>query len=214
MVLICAGLQANVDLARQAGARIGQTGGIVVDWKQQTNVPNIYAAGDCVEVKNLVSGKPDYIPLGAPANKQGRVAGENIGGGTGIFRGVVGTSVFKVFELHVASTGLSLPEAERNGFHPESVTIHAPHKAAYFADSSDMLVHVVFDKRTGRLLGAQLAGRCGVAKRVDIFAAALHNRMTLDDMAHLDLSYAPPFAPVWDPVLVAVNAARGKMRRA
>ncbi len=212
-VLICAGLKANTDLARSANVRIGNTGAIAVDWKMQTNVPNIFAAGDCIEVKNLVTGKPDYFPLGPAANKQGRVAGENIGGGTATFRGVVGTSVFKVFNLEVARTGLCVGRAREHAPEVDSVTITEKEKAGYFPSASDVAVCVVFDKRSRRLLGAQMVGKSGVSKRIDVFAAALWNKLTLDDMMHLDLSYAPPFAPVWDPVLVTVNVARGKCNK-
>ncbi len=210
LVLVSTGLAANTKLAEMAGVRVGNTGAIAVDWKMQTNVPNIYAAGDCVEVKHLVSGKPDYIPLGPTANKQGRVAGENIGGGTAMFKGVVGTMVFKAFDLEVAKTGLNIAEAQRWGFEPDKVTITENSKAGYYPGVKPITVTVIWDKRSRRLLGAQMVGEEGVSKRIDIFATALTNKMTLDEMAYLDLSYAPPFAPVWDPVLVAINAARGK----
>lgn len=210
LVLVSTGLAANTKLSEMAGVRVGNTGAIAVDWKMQTNVPNIYAAGDCVEVKHLVSGKPDYIPLGPTANKQGRVAGENIGGGTATFKGVVGTSVFKTFALEVAQTGLNVKQAKQNGFEPDSVTITENSKAGYYPGVRPITVTVIWDKRSRRLLGAQMVGEEGVSKRIDIFATALTNKMILDEMANLDLSYAPPFAPVWDPALVAVNASRGK----
>ncbi|MFQ5604254.1 MAG: FAD-dependent oxidoreductase [bacterium] len=211
LVLSCMGLLPNTALAESAGVRLGNTGAIAVDWKMQTNVANIYAAGDCAEVKNLVTGKPDYIPLGSTANKQGRVAGENIGGGFGAFKGVVGTSVFKVFSLEVARTGLDLQTARQFGFNPAAVVITAPAKAAYFAGAREITISVIFDHSNARLLGAQMVGKEGVSKRIDVFATALCNKMTLHEMAYLDLSYAPPFAPVWDPVLVAVQAARKKL---
>jgi NADPH-dependent 2,4-dienoyl-CoA reductase/sulfur reductase-like enzyme len=210
LVLVSTGLAANTKLAEIAGVRAGNTGAIAVDWKMQTNVPSIYAAGDCVEVKHLVSGKPDYIPLGPTANKQGRVAGENIGGGTATFKGVVGTTVFKTFNLEVAQTGLNIRQAKQSGFEPDSITITENSKAGYYPGVKPITVTVIWDKRSRRLLGAQMVGEEGVSKRIDVFAAALTNKMTLDEMAYLDVSYAPPFAPVWDPVLVAVNAARGK----
>jgi len=213
LVLVCAGVTPNTALAKMAGVRLGSTGAIAVDWKMRTCANNIYAAGDCVEVKNLVSGRPDYIPLGHTANKQGRVAGENIGGGTARFRGVVGTSVFKVFDLEVARTGLGCAQANRLGFDARSVTVLSGEKAAYFPRASQISTTVIFDQRSGRLLGAQMVGSAGVSKRIDVFAAALLNKMDLEAMTALDLSYAPPFAPVWDPVLVAVNVARGKLRR-
>jgi NADPH-dependent 2,4-dienoyl-CoA reductase/sulfur reductase-like enzyme len=210
LVLVSTGLAANTKLAEIAGVRAGNTGAIAVDWKMQTNVPSIYAAGDCVEVKHLVSGKPDYIPLGPTANKQGRVAGENIGGGTATFKGVVGTTVFKTFNLEVAQTGLNIRQAKQSGFEPDSITITENSKAGYYPGVKPITVTVIWDKRSRRLLGAQMVGEEGVSKRIDVFAAALTNKMTLDEMAYLDVSYAPPFAPVWDPVLVAVNVARGK----
>ncbi|TDI84417.1 MAG: NADH oxidase [Caldithrix sp.] len=212
LVLVCAGLRPSTQLAAEAGVRTGNSGAIAVDWKLQTNVSNIYAAGDCVEVRNHVSGKPDYIPLGPTANKQGRVVGENVGGGTAKFPGVVGTSVFKTFGLAVARTGLECERARSLGFDADVVTVDAPARAGYFSRQQKIRVSVIFDKRSRRLLGAQIVGPDGVSKRIDIFAAALTNRMTLNQMAYLDLSYAPPFAPVWDPVLVAVNVARGKLR--
>lgn len=211
-VLVCAGLRPNTHLAEKAGVRIGNTGAIAVDWKLQTNVANICAAGDCVEVKNLVTGKADYVPLGPTANKQGRVVGENIGGGTAMFRGVVGTSVFKTFGLEVARTGLGRVAARKLGYDAEVASIEAPVRAQYYGRNEKIRVCVILDKGKKRLLGAQMVGPDGVSKRIDVFATALTNRMSLDDMAYLDLSYAPPFAPVWDSVLVAVNVARGKLK--
>lgn len=211
LVLVCIGLQPNTRLAEQSGIRCGNTGAIAVDWKLETSVNNIYAAGDCVEVKNLVSGQPDYIPLGPTANKQGRVVGENIGGGTATFRGVVGTSVFKTFNLEVARTGLSVTQAREAGFAAQCAAITDHSRAGYYSGDKKITVAVVFDKRTGRLLGAQMVGEEGVSKRIDILATALTNHMTLNEVSYLDLSYAPPFAPVWDPVLVAVNVAKSKL---
>lgn len=212
-VLLCTGLAPGTELAKSAVIRCGATGAIAVDRKLLTSQPNIYAAGDCVEVRNLVSGKPDYVPLGTTANKQGRIAGENIGGGTGVFRGVVGTSVFKVFDLEVATTGLNLKAAIKHGFAADKTFISEKSKAGYYPGGEQMTVAVIFDKRSGKLLGAQMVGKEGVSKRIDVFASALVNQMTLEEMTHLDLSYAPPFAPVWDPVLIAVNAARSSLRR-
>ncbi|RME02214.1 MAG: NADH oxidase [Calditrichaeota bacterium] len=212
LVLLATGLRPNTRLAESLGLRVGSTGAIIVDWKMQTSLPNIYAAGDCVEVKNLVTGKPDYIPLGPTANKQGRIAGENIAGGYATFKGVVGTSVFKTFHLEVAKTGLSTRQAARHGFEADKVTITANNKAGYYPGVKPVTVTVIFDRRQGRFLGAQMVGEEGVSKRIDIFATALTNKMTLTEMANLDLSYAPPFAPVWDPVLVVIQVAKGKIK--
>lgn len=211
-VLICAGLVPNTKLAEIAGVRLGPTGAIAVDWKLQTNVSNIYAAGDCVEVKNLVSGMFDYIPLGPTANKQGRVAGENVGGGTAKFRGVVGTSVFRTFDLELARTGLGPEGARRLGFDVVTVTIAENSRAGYYPGVQPLTVSLTADKRNHRLLGAQMVGKEGVSKRIDIFASALTAKMKLEELAYLDLSYAPPFAPVWDPVLVAASVAKGRLR--
>lgn len=212
-VLIATGLAPNTSLAEGAGLRLGNTGGIAVNWKMQSSVPTIYAAGDCVEVKHLVSGKGDFIPLGPTANKQGRVAGENLGGGYATFRGVVGTAVFKTFELEIARTGLSEAEARAHGFAVEKVVIEEKTRAGYYPGARSMRVVVVFDRRSRRLLGGQMVGVEGVSKRIDILAAALANKMTVDEAAYMDLSYAPPFAPVWDPVLVALQVARGRLAR-
>lgn len=211
LVLFCIGLAPNTDLAEKAKVRLGNSRAITVDWKLQTSVSNIYAAGDCVEVKNLVTGKSDYIPLAPAANKQGRIAGENIGGGFATFKGVVGTSVFKTFCLEVASTGLNSARAKKFGFDAGFTTITENSKAGYYSGVKPITISVVFDKRSKRLLGAQMVGEEGVSKRIDIFATALTSKLTLNEIAYLDLSYAPPFAPVWDPVLVAVNAARSKL---
>lgn len=212
LVLVCIGLSPNTQLSEIAGLRHGNTGGIAVDWKMETSQSKIYAAGDCVEVKNLVTGKPGYFPLGPTANKQGRVAGENIGGGTAMFRGVVGTSVFKTFHLEVAKTGLSILEAKTAGFVGDSVFIREKSKAGYYPGAEEISIAMVFDKRGGRLLGTQMVGKEGVSKRIDILATALINRMQVNEIPYLDLSYAPPFAPVWDPVLVAANVAKSKLR--
>lgn len=203
LVLLATGIVPRTEMAQAAGIALGSTGAIAVDERMQTSIPAIYAAGDCVETKHLVTGKPTYVPLGTTANKQGRVAGENAAGGRAVFPGIVGTAVTKVFELEVARTGLGEAEARAQGFAADSVGIIAGSRAKYFG-GKPITVKLVFDTRDGRLLGAQMVGEEGIAKRIDVLATALAARMTLDQMLHLDLSYAPPFAPVWDPILVAV----------
>lgn len=210
LVLLATGIVPRTELARGAGLALGPTGAIAVDNRLQTSQAAIYAAGDCVETRHIVTGKPTYVPLGTTANKQGRVAGENAAGGYATFPGIVGTAVTKVFELEVARTGLSLAEARTQGFRADSVTITAGSRASYFG-GKPITVKLVFDATDGRLLGAQMAGAEGVAKRIDVLATALTARMALDEMLYLDLSYAPPFAPVWDPILVAVSAAVKKL---
>ncbi len=213
LVLLATGIIPRTELAASAGIHIGRTGAIAVNERMQTNVNSIYAAGDCAEVRHLVTGQPAYVPLGTTANKQGRVAGENAAGGHTQFEGVVGTLVTQVFELGVAKTGLSVEQARSHGFQPDAVVITSTSRARYFS-GKPILVKLVWDRPTGRLLGCQMAGEEGIAKRIDVAAMALHARMRIPEMVHLDLSYAPPFAPVWDPLLIAANEAHKKLTRA
>jgi NADPH-dependent 2,4-dienoyl-CoA reductase/sulfur reductase-like enzyme len=173
----------------------------------RTNLPGVYAAGDCAEAFHLIADEPAYIPLGSTANKQGRVAGTNAGGGEATFGGVVGTMVVRAFDLAVASTGLTAVQAQELGYTVDATMIRAQDASHYFPGVAPIRVKLVVDERTGRLLGGQIAGRRGVAKRIDVLATALHHRLTVTDLQRLDLSYAPPFAPVWDPILVAANVA-------
>ena len=167
----------------------------------------IWAAGDCVETVHLVTGKPVHVPLGTHANKQGRVAGINIGGGYATFPGVIGTAVTKVCRLEVARTGLTEREAAAAGYAFVTATVESTSRAGYYPGAASMVVKMIAEKRTGLLLGAQIVGREEAAKRIDALAIALWNRMTVEEMTALDLSYAPPFSPVWDPVLIAARKA-------
>ncbi len=207
LVLFSIGARPNIPLAKKAGVAIGETGAIAVDRQQRTNVPHIWAAGDVAEAWHHVLQKPAYIPLGTTANKQGRVAGTNIAGGNATFAGVVGTAVVKVFDLTIARTGLSEREAQEAGFNAASVTIKAPARAHYMPTHPPIHVKLTFERDSKKLLGGQMIGVEGVAKRIDVIAAALFAGWTVHDLAKLDLSYAPPFAPVWDPILVAANVA-------
>lgn len=207
IVIFSVGAKPNVLLAQQAGIKLGPTGAVAVDDHQRTNLPNVWAAGDVAEARHLVTGKPAYVPLGTTANKQGRVAGTNAAGGEAAFNGIVGTAVVKVFNLHVARTGLSERQAREEGFEVETVSIRAASRAHYMPDHSPIHVKLVFERGSQRLLGAQMVGREGVAKRIDVLAAALHAGWTTYELGEVDLSYAPPFAPVWDPILVAANVA-------
>ena len=207
IALVGAGAAPNTELAHAAGVRLGLTGAIATDASMRTNVPGIFAAGDCAEALHLVTGKPAYLPLGSTANKQGRVAGENAAGGAARFGGIVGTMVVRCFDLAVATTGLTTADAQQAGFKVEGTTIQAKDISHYFPGAEDIHVRLVADAATGRLLGGQIIGSRRVAKRIDVLATALHNRMTIAELSQLDLSYAPPFAPVWDPILVAANVA-------
>ncbi|WP_326562786.1 FAD-dependent oxidoreductase [Micromonospora sp. NBC_01796] len=212
VVVLGTGVRPNVRLAAEAGLPIGPTGGIRTDLRMRViGVPGVWAAGDCVETLHKTTGQPVYVPLGTHANKQGRVAGINIGGGYATFLGVVGTAVTRVCDLEVARTGLLEPEARIAGFEFITVTVESTNTAGYFPDAAPMTVKLTAERGTGRLLGAQIVGRSGSAKRIDTLAVALWNKMTVDEMSMLDLGYAPPYSPVWDPVLVAARKAVDKL---
>jgi len=209
LVVVAVGVRPATALLIQAGAAHLPDGSVVVDSGMRTSVPGIFAAGDAVAVPHLVLGRPAWVPLGPAANKTGRVAGTVAAGGTASFRGVVGTAVVKVFDLEVARTGLGLAEARAAGLDAVATDEVSRSRAKYYPGSSPLHVRLVHTPG-GRLLGGQLAGREGAAKRVDVLATALHAGFSVADLAELDLSYAPPFAPVYDPVLAAaIKAGRG-----
>jgi NADPH-dependent 2,4-dienoyl-CoA reductase/sulfur reductase-like enzyme len=207
VVVLGLGTRPNSDLARAAGLDIGATGGIRVDRRMRTSVDGIWAAGDCVETFHLVSQRPVAIALGTHANKQGRAAGINIGGGYATFPGVVGTAVSKLCAHEVARTGLSTAEAEAAGFAPFGVVTESTTRAGYYPGARRIKTKIIAERTSGRLLGAQIVGEEGAAKRIDALAVALWHGMTVEEMTSLDLSYAPPFAPVWDPILIAARKA-------
>jgi NADPH-dependent 2,4-dienoyl-CoA reductase/sulfur reductase-like enzyme len=213
MVLMAVGVIPNVEIAKESGAGLGKTGAIRTDMDQRTSLPDIYAAGDCCEVFNLVSQDWVYTPLGDIANKQGRVAGENAAGGKVTFSGVVGSAAFKVFELEVAFTGLGMQVARQYGFDVDSQVIEAESKVGYMPGSKRMLIKLIFDRRSGRLLGAQMAGKEGVARRINALAVAIHQKMSVDEIARLDFAYAPPFSAPMDPILVAAEQAMKKIQK-
>jgi NADPH-dependent 2,4-dienoyl-CoA reductase/sulfur reductase-like enzyme len=170
-----------------------------------TSADRVWAAGDCVESLHRVSGRPVVLALGTHANKQGRVAGTNIGGGQAEFGGVVGTAVSKICAYEVARTGLTEREAAAAGIDAVAATIESTTRAGYFPGTAPITVKMVGERGTGRLLGAQIIGREGAAKRIDVVALALWNGMTALDFSGVDLAYAPPFSPVWDPTLIAAR---------
>jgi NADPH-dependent 2,4-dienoyl-CoA reductase/sulfur reductase-like enzyme len=207
LVLLALGVHPNSKLAASFGVDTLPTGAIAVNDRLETNLEGVYAVGDVVEVHHLVSGRHAYIPLGDTANKQGRVAGVNIGGGSAHFPGVVGTAVSKVFDLGFAVTGLTELDAVYMGLEARSTLIQAPDVASYYPGATPLSVKLVYEPSSGRLLGAQMAGRVGAVKRIDVIAALLHRRGTLEELSDLDLAYAPPFSAVWDPLLIAANQA-------
>lgn len=204
LILLAAGMKPNTALAQEAGVEIGRSGGIRVTDRMETNINGIYAAGDCAETTNLITGRQVYVPLGTTANKMGRVAGANAAGGRERFAGIVGTSIVRVCGLGVAMTGLSEADARAEGFDPASVVIHSRDKAGYFRPRPTT-VSLVGDRRTRRVIGGFVTGDDGVAGRINVIATAIASRMKVEEFETLDLAYAPPFAPVWDPVLIAAQ---------
>ncbi|MGW6159454.1 FAD-dependent oxidoreductase, partial [Streptomyces sp. NPDC055144] len=214
VVVLGIGVRPETSLARAAGLPLGEHGGLRTDLAMRVRGhENIWAGGDCVEVLDLVSGRERHIALGTHANKHGQVIGTNAGGGYATFPGVVGTAVSKVCDLEIARTGLREKDARRAGLQFVSATIESTSRAGYYPGAAPMTVKMIAERRTGRLLGVQIVGREGAAKRVDIAAVALTAGMTVDQMTALDLGYAPPFSPVWDPVLVAARKSSAAVRR-
>src|SRR5918994_976032 len=215
LVIVGVGIKPNVELATEAGVEKGTTGAILVDRHMKTNVPNVWAAGDCVETTNLVSGRPVWVPLGDTANQMGRVAGTNAATGeeTLEFPGILGTGIFKVFDLGVGKTGLSEREAADAGFEVVSAGLEANDRAAYYPGASKVFLKLIADRATGRLLGAESAGP-GADKLTDICAAALWGRLSYPDLVNIDLAYAPPYGPALSPVIQAATILSGKFDRA
>jgi len=210
IVVLGTGVRPNTDLARDAGIALGRSGGICVDLRMRAGgdgVDGVWAGGDCVESYDLVSRRPVHVPLGTHANKQGRVIGINIGGGYATFPGVVRTAVSKVCSLEIARTGMLEADCVAAGLRFVTAIVESTTRAGYYPGAAPITVKLIAEVRSGRLLGAQIVGREGAAKRIDTLAVALWNEMNVEEMTSLDLSYAPPFSPVWDPVLIAARKA-------
>ena len=200
LVLLAAGVRPDTKLAAQAGIELGVAGAIHVDTKMRTSLPDIYACGDCIEQFDVVTGRPVYRPLGSTANKTGRIAGDSVTGGDLEFRGILGTGIFRIFDLTVAQTGLSEREARELGF--DTVVCHniKPSRPEYMG-GKEMVIKGVADRASGRLLGVQIVGFDGVDKRIDVFVTAISFKANVEDLFHLDLAYAPPFSTTKDPVM-------------
>ena len=205
LVLLSAGVTPNSWLAEKAGLALGAQKAIRVNQRMETSEPGIYAAGDCATTFLLVTGEEVYIPMGTTANKQGRTAGENAAGGNAEFKGVVGTGIARVLDLEIARTGLCERECKQRGLTYEAKMIQAKTLPGFFAHSGKIYVKVLAEPGGGRLLGAQIVGFAGAGKRIDVFATALTLGATMDQLEDLDLAYAPPFSPVYDPILIAIN---------
>jgi NADPH-dependent 2,4-dienoyl-CoA reductase/sulfur reductase-like enzyme len=208
LVLVGVGVQPNSELARVARIEVGERGAIRVTRRMETNLPAIYAAGDCVETWHRVLNQATYLPLGSTAHKQGRVAGENAVGGTREFAGTLGTQVVKVFDLVIARTGLRDQEATRAGFDPFTVESSTWDHEVYYPEAREVRIRVTGDRRTGRLLGAQMLGHVHseIAKRIDIFPTALFHNMHVEELNDLDLSYTPPLGSPWDPIQMSAQS--------
>lgn len=205
MAVLGLGVRPNSSLAGDAGIPLGVRGAIRVNGRLQTEAAGVWAAGDCAESFHLIARKPVSVALGTVANRHGRVAGINLGGGYATFPGVVGTAVTKICKLEVARTGLQEREADDLGLQYVTAVIRSRTRAGYYPGAASITVKLLAEKGSGRLLGGQIVGGEGAAKRIDILAVALHAGMTVDQVINLDLSYAPPFSPVWDPVAVAAR---------
>ena len=211
-VLVAAGVEPRVGLAEDAGINLGPTGAIATDEYGRTNVGDIYAAGDCAEMTHAVTGEPSHVPLALTANRAGRAIGATVAGGPTPVGEIAGTAVLKAFDLEVARTGiLDESRLREHGFEPVAVSLTAPSRAHYYPGGSDIVITLVGDAETGAVLGASMVGEEGVAKRIDTVATAIQGGLGVTDVEYLDLSYAPPFGPTWDPVLTAAKVLGGKL---
>lgn len=208
LVLVAVGAVPSTDLAQTAGVALGENGAIQVNRRMETNLPHLYAAGDCVETWHQLLQRTNYQPLGTTAHKQGRIAGENAVGGSREFEGTLGTQVVKVFELAIARTGLREAEAERAGYQPATIEYETWDHKVYYPGAHPICIRVTGDACTGKLLGAQIVGHYQgeVAKRIDVFATAIYHGMTVEQLNDLDLSYTPPLSSPWDPIQMAAQA--------
>jgi len=192
LILLATGIRPDVELAKSSGIELGITGAIQVDKKMKTNIDNIYACGDCIEHFHTITGKPVYRALGSTANKTGIIAGNSITGGNDKFRGVLGTGIFRIFDMTVAQTGLSENEAKENGY-DVIVSVNTTTSKPGYMGGGNMVIKAVAEKSSGRLLGAQIIGSDGVDKRIDVLVAAITLKATAEDLIYFDLAYAPPF---------------------
>jgi NADPH-dependent 2,4-dienoyl-CoA reductase/sulfur reductase-like enzyme len=211
LVVLGTGAVPNSELGHDAGLDVGVKGSLVVDRRQRTSGDGVWAAGDCCQSRHLVTGHPVHEALGTVANKQGRVAGINLSGGYATFPGVLGTAVTRIGGLEVGRTGIGETEAAGAGFGVATATIESTTTASYMPEAAAVTVKLIAESGSGRVVGVQTAGGPGSAKRVDVVAAAITGRLTVEDLIGLDLSYAPPFSPVWDPLQTAARVLVGRI---
>ncbi|AAB90838.1 MULTISPECIES: FAD-dependent oxidoreductase [Archaeoglobus] len=204
VVIVATGVKANTAIAEQIGCKIGETGAIWTDSRMQTSVENVFAAGDCAETTHMLTKKRVWIPLAPPGNKMGYVAGVNAAGGNIEFPGVLGTQLTKFFDLEIGATGLTEKAAKAEGFEVKTAVVKAKTRVHYYPGAKDTFLKVVADASTKRILGAQVLG-ADVAMRVNVFAAMIQGGFTTKDVFFADLGYAPPFTPIWDPIVVSAR---------
>jgi NADPH-dependent 2,4-dienoyl-CoA reductase/sulfur reductase-like enzyme len=205
LLLLGTGVRPNSEIAKAAGIEIGVANAIKVDEHMRTNIPDIFAAGDCATARNYVTNKDAYLPLGTTANKQGRVAGENAAGGNAEFKGIAGSVITKTFDLYIGKTGLDKQEASEYGFDPIEKEIKSITRAGYYPNKKSISIKLVADRKSQRVLGAQIVGGEGVKGRIDLVAFALLIRATIDDLVNYDACYVPPASPVWEPMNIAAS---------
>ncbi len=208
LVLVATGVRPNTDFLKGSGIELGFKGAIRVNKYLQTNYDYVYAAGDCTEATHLVTGQPAYVPLALKANKEGYITGLNVCGQREVFPGILGTAITKFFDLGIARTGLTLDEAQKSGFNAVKYSLSSRSRARYYPGGGTLHTVVIMDRDDGRILGAQLAGPLDAVKRIDVYAVMLHNRMSIKEAFDLDIAYAPPFSPVYDPVILAARLGR------
>jgi NADPH-dependent 2,4-dienoyl-CoA reductase/sulfur reductase-like enzyme len=204
-IVLGTGVRPNSEIAEDAGIELGHSNAIKVDEYMRTNVPNVYAAGDCATARNYITNKDMYLPLGTTANKQGRVAGENAAGGNAKFPGIAGSAITKVFDLFIGKTGLTSQEALREGFDPVEEMIEDITRAGHYPGNKPIWIKIVADRKTRRVLGSQIVGGEGVKERVDLIALALLLKSDIRGLASYDACYVPPASPVWEPVNIAAS---------
>lgn len=212
MIVVGAGVRPRTKLAEAAGVELGVRKAVKVDRRQRTSIDRIWAAGDCCEAYHRLTGVNAYIPLALGANRQGKVAGSNVAGIDAEFPGVLGTAICKVFDLGVARTGLGLKEAEHAGLDALTVKITGNSKPHYYPGAAPITTLLIIEKNTEKVFGVQMIGHGSAIKRIDTWAACLAGGFTLQEINDLDLAYAPPFSPVWDPVLIAAEVAKKTLK--
>ncbi|MFZ0405337.1 MAG: FAD-dependent oxidoreductase, partial [Nitrososphaeraceae archaeon] len=204
-ILLGTGVRPNSEIAKDAGIELGFANAIKVDEYMRTNIPAIFAAGDCATARSYITNEDTYLPLGTTANRQGRIAGENAAGGSARFRGIAGSAITKVFELYIGKTGLTRQEALNYGFDPIEEEIESITRAGYYPGSKSIWIKIIADRESGRVLGSQIVGGEGVKERIDLIALAMLLKADLSDLASYDACYVPPASPVWEPLNIAAS---------